>query len=50
MSVGASYLGLSVQDDGEKSAQETGKVRGRTIDILIDPGIADVILHVGFLH
>jgi hypothetical protein len=50
MSVGASYLGLSMQDDGEKRAQETGRIRGRTIDILVDPGFADVVLHVVFLH
>ena len=50
MGVGASYLGLSMQDDGEKGAQETGRIRGRTIDILVDPGFADVVLHVVFLH
>jgi hypothetical protein len=50
MSVSASYLGLPVQDDGEKGAQETGRIGGRTIYILIDPGFADVVLHVVFLH
>jgi hypothetical protein len=50
MSVGGSYLGLSVEDDGEKGPQETGRIRGRTINILVDPGSADVVLHVVFLH
>jgi hypothetical protein len=50
MGVRATYLGLSVQDDGEKSAQKTGRIRGRTINILVNPGFADVVLHVVFLH
>jgi len=50
MSVSASYLRLSVQDDGEKGAEKTRRIRGRTINILVDPGFADVVLHVVFLH
>jgi hypothetical protein len=50
MGVRASYLGLSVQDDGEESAQKTGRIGRRTIDILVNPGIANVVLHVVFLH
>jgi hypothetical protein len=50
MTIRTSYLGLSVKDDGEKGAQKTGRIRGRTINILVDPGFADVILHVVFLH
>ena len=50
MSVRCSYLGLSVQDNGEQGSQKTGRIGGRAIDILVNPGIANVVLHVVFLH
>lgn len=50
MGVRASYLGLSVQDDGEQGSEETGRIGGWAIDILVNPGIANVVLHVVFLH
>jgi hypothetical protein len=50
MSVRASYLGLSVKDDGEEGTQKTGRIGRGAIDILVNPGIANVILHVVFLH
>ena len=50
MGVGTSYLGLSVQNDGEESAQKTGRIRRRPVNVLIDPGIANIVLHVVFLH
>jgi hypothetical protein len=50
MGVRASYLGVTMKDDGEKCAQETGRIRGRPVNILVYPGIANVVLHVVFLH
>ena len=50
MGVRASHLGLSVQDDGEQGSKKTGRIGGGAIDILVNPGIANVVLHVVFLH
>ncbi len=50
MTIRTSYLGLSVKDDGEQRTQESGRIGGRTINILVNPGIAHVVLHVVFFH
>jgi hypothetical protein len=48
--IGAAYLRLSVKDNGEQAGQESGRIGRGTVDILVDPCLAHVILHVFFFH
>ena len=48
--IGATYLRLSAKEDGQDSAEEPGKVGRGAIEALIDPGTANVLLHVIVVH
>jgi len=41
---------MPAENDGKKGAQEAGWIGGRAINILVNPGITNVVLHVVFLH
>jgi hypothetical protein len=45
-----SHLGMAMKEDGENSPEEPGRVGRRTVDVLIDPGPADIMLHQILLH
>jgi hypothetical protein len=50
MGIRTSYLGMPMENDGKKGAQETGQVGGRAIDVFVNPGVTNIVLHVVFLH
>lgn len=50
MGIRTSNGGMSMENDGKKGAQETGQVGRRAIDVFVNPGVTDIVLHVVFLH
>lgn len=43
-------LGMAVQKDGQQGAEETGRAGRRPVDVFVDAGPADVVVHQILLH
>ena len=50
MRIGRSHLGLAVKYYRQQSAEKAGRLRGRTIYVLVNLSLTGVILQVIFLH